>query len=40
MGKEIDGLIVKIPSMIRKLQSSDFSKKGLFLRVQVSMVSL
>jgi len=40
MGKEIDGLVIKIPSMIIKLQSSDFSNKGSFLRVQVSMVSL
>ncbi|PUU77671.1 2Fe-2S ferredoxin-type domain-containing protein [Tuber borchii] len=28
MSKEIDGLVVKLPSMTRNLQSSDFSKKG------------
>lgn len=28
MTKEIDGLVVKLPSMTRNLQSSDFSKKG------------
>ncbi|KAG0641658.1 2Fe-2S ferredoxin-type domain-containing protein [Tuber brumale] len=27
MSKEIDGLVVKLPSMTRNLQSSDFSKK-------------
>ena len=28
MTKELDGLVVKLPSMTRNLQSSDFSKKG------------
>ncbi|PWW78601.1 ferredoxin [Tuber magnatum] len=28
MSKEIDGLVVKLPSMTRNLQSSDFSKKA------------
>jgi hypothetical protein len=29
MSKELDGLVVKLPSMTRNLQSSDFSKKGV-----------
>ena len=27
MTKELDGMVVKLPSMTRNLQSSDFSKK-------------
>ncbi|RPA92348.1 hypothetical protein L873DRAFT_1710393, partial [Choiromyces venosus 120613-1] len=40
MGKEIDGLVVKLLSMIRNLQLSDLSKKEMFLRVDVSIVEL
>jgi ferredoxin-2, mitochondrial len=28
MSPEIDGLVVKLPSMTRNLQASDFEKKG------------
>lgn len=27
MSKDLDGLVVRLPSMTRNLQSSDFSKK-------------
>ncbi|RPA94842.1 hypothetical protein L873DRAFT_1385462 [Choiromyces venosus 120613-1] len=30
MSKEIDGLVVKLPSMTRNLQSSDFSRGVVF----------
>jgi len=40
MGKEIDGLAAKLPSMTRNFQLSDLSKKGLFLTVDVSIVEL
>lgn len=28
MSKKMDGLVVKLPSMTRNLQASDFAKKG------------
>jgi ferredoxin-2, mitochondrial len=28
MSKELDGLVVKLPSMTRNMQAGDFQKKG------------
>ena len=33
-------MVVNLPSMTRNLQSSDLAKKGLFLRVDFSIMEL
>jgi len=40
MDKQIDEMVVNLPSMTRNLQLSDLVKKALFLRLNFSIMEL